>query len=171
MTHEFVGLQEVAKAAGKSLSTVNRNLSKLRDYGARKDDEGIWHVPITAIEGVGWHVKGDISRDAPSQPSVTSLDMSHEVSDLRTERDSLREELTALHGRLSMAEAAAEKWQLVAAERLQNLDDLRRSQRLLEVANSAAGGHTQDSPAASRGSGAGEGGSSLVRRLTRFRRS
>lgn len=132
VAHEFIGLSEVARVASRSLSTVNRNLSKLRDYGAYKDDEGVWRVPITAIEGVGWHVTGDMPRDSASAAPVVSRETSPDMSEIRTQLGSLQEELTVLRGRLTVAEADAEKWQMIAAERLQNLDDLRRSQRLLE---------------------------------------
>lgn len=169
MTHEFVGLQEVAKVAGKSLSTVNRNLAKLRDYGAYKDGEGVWHVPVTAIEGAGWHVRSDMPRGVSPTTLMASHDTSSEVSDLRTELDSLRKEVSALRGQLGAAEAAAEKWQLVAAERLQNLDDLRRSQRLLEAVNSGVSERGADSATASTEGGAERGGS-LVRRWSRFKR-
>lgn len=135
VTHEFVGLSEVARVANRSLSTVNRNLSKLRDFGAYKDDEGVWRVPITAIEGVGWHVTGDMPRDSAPAAHAASPDTSPDMLEIRAQLDSLREELTALRGRLTVAEADAEKWQMIAAERLQNLDDLRRSQRLLEARN------------------------------------
>lgn len=126
MTHHFVGLSEVARAANRSLSTVNRNLSKLRDYGAYKDDEGVWHVPVTAIEGVGWTIKPDTSRHVSDDTPVTRTDMSGDMAQLREENADLR-------AKLARAEADADKWQALAAERLAHLDDMRRSQRLLEA--------------------------------------
>lgn len=132
--HRIVGLAEVARLCGVSLSTVSRKVSKLRDFGAEKDSDGVWHVPVTAIEAVGWKLRadsGDTSRHVKGDVSVTAPDMSGEVS-------ALREENADLRARLVRAEAEAEKWQMVAAERLQNLDDLRLSQRLLEAANAPA---------------------------------
>ena len=136
--HRIVGLAEVARLCGVSLSTVNRKVGKLRDFGAEKDSDGVWHIPVTAIEGCGWKIKADrpdVSRHARPDMPVTAPDVSPEMSEIRAQLDSLREELTALRGRLTVAEADRDRWQAIAAERLQNLDDLRRSQRLLEAAN------------------------------------
>ena len=145
--HRITGLAEVARLCGVSLSTVNRKVGKLRDYGAEKDSDGVWHVPVTAIEGVGWKIKADMPRHATPDMPVTRPDMSLETPEIRAQLDSLREELTALRGRLTVAEAAAEKWQMIAAERLQNLDDLRLAQRLLEARNAEPAPEQESTPA------------------------
>lgn len=128
MTHRIVGLAEVARLCGVSLSTVNRKTAQLRDFGAEKDDDGVWHVPVTAIEGVGWTIKPDTSRHVTDDMPVTRPDMPDETSSLRAENAELR-------AKLARAEADADKWQMVAAERLAHLDDMRRGQRLLEARN------------------------------------
>ena len=128
MTHRIVGLAEVARLCGVSLSTVNRKTTQLRDFGAEKDDDGVWHVPVTAIEAVGWKIKPDTSRHVTDDMAVTRPDMSDETAALRTENVELRAQLTR-------AEADAEKWQAIAAERALALEDMRRGQRLLEARN------------------------------------
>ncbi|RYI20324.1 hypothetical protein EVU97_14820 [Dermacoccus sp. 147Ba] len=145
--HRITGLAEVARLCGVSLSTVNRKVGKLRDFGAEKDSDGVWHVPVTAIEGVGWKIKADMPRHATPDMPVTRSDMSPETLEIRAQLDSLREELATLRGRLVAAEAAAEKWQMIAAERLQNLDDLRLAQRLLEARNVEPAPEQESTPA------------------------
>ncbi|MFC6152032.1 MULTISPECIES: hypothetical protein [Actinomycetes] len=144
--HRIVGLAEVARRCGVSLSTVNRKVSKLRDFGAEKDAYGVWHVPVTAIEGVGWTIQPDMPRHVTPDMSVTRPDMSPETTEIRAQLDSLREELTALSGRLTVTEADRDRWQAIAAERLQNLHDLRLAQRLLEARN-APGPEQESTPA------------------------
>lgn len=136
MTHHIVGLSEVARLCGVSLSTVNRKVSKLRDYGAEKDTEGVWHVPVTALEAAGFKLlpqNADIPRHVTTDTSVTQGDMSKIVADMSEQIDSLSEQNRHLQENLRALEADRDLHRAISAERQLALDDLRRTLRLLEA--------------------------------------
>lgn len=129
----IVGLGEVAARCGVSRSTVNRNRAKLEENGAWKDEAGAWHVPVSALLGLGWDprpAEAGTSHDTPDDVPVThpggASDTSHELAELRAE-------LADVERRRVVAEAEADKWRAIAAERSLSLEDLRRTLRLLEA--------------------------------------
>lgn len=126
----IVGLGEVAARCGVSRSTVNRNRAKLEENGAWKDDAGAWHVPVSALLGLGWSPTPDTSAGASSDvPPV-----SHGTSERDAELAQLQARVSELEARLAVVQAEADKWQAIAAERSLALEDLRRSLLLLETA-------------------------------------
>lgn len=126
MQPQVIGLAEAAKVSGVSESTIRRRRAELKELGAVQGPKG-WQIPIPALIQLGL-MSSTTAPDtvtAPETPPVAPL------TDAMT--GNTYQELEALRGALIAAEHRAELAEARAAERAEQIADLRTALRMIEA--------------------------------------
>ncbi len=61
-------ITDAATSCSVSRKTITRKLPELAGYGAAKDDDGVWRIPVEALLAVGLHPGRSMPAGAPSTP-------------------------------------------------------------------------------------------------------
>ncbi|WP_139277906.1 hypothetical protein [Rhodococcus marinonascens] len=108
-----------AEACRVSRKTITRRLDQLRNGGAYKDSAGAWVIPLSALLHAG------LTPGRPAPPDAVPVPQSADVGhqDTRTTTE-VQAQLADLQRRAEVAEA-------LAAERAEQITDLRRTLAML----------------------------------------
>lgn len=115
-----------AKACQVSRKTITRRLDQLRDGGAYKDAAGAWVIPLGALLHAG------LSPGRPAAPDPVHV---AQVSDVGP-RDT--RPTAALQAQLADLQRRAEVAEALAAERAEQITDLRRTLAMLTAGQPTA---------------------------------
>ena len=122
---DFLSIKAAAAEFDVSRATLQRRSKDgtLEAVGAFRDKQGTWRIPRTGLAQIGYRLRHpEADPMAPSEHPVEAPDTAR----LREELDQLRERAARAETRAGIAEA-------VAAERSEQISDLRRSLALLEA--------------------------------------
>lgn len=139
---------EAARVCGVGRTTILRALNEGRLHGAVRTGQG-WSIPLEALLGAGFvpnrpappehPVQGGVqegvqrvSADVSTPPSGHPSGHVHRVAELEAE-------VTAQRHRAEVAEAGRRAAEVLAAERLDRVQDLRASLRMLEAGPTRGG--------------------------------
>ncbi len=126
-------ITDAATACSVSRKTITRKLPELAGYGAAKDDDGVWRIPVEALLAVGLHP----GRSRAEEPAQRTRSAQSEVHDPAPQEPGTitisRDRWDDVRIRLARAEAEA-------AERALALADARLALRALTAGPSGAEG-------------------------------